>query len=209
MGTTDTRKRMVIVGNGPLSRDLSEHVDNADFVIRFNDPKAGIGLSGVKTDRLLMANTGPPMRRRLKTPRLITSPIFQAARELVFPYHPLIVRQYFIKVSFLSRLKGKRAEYTLKGIEVFGGAGKEIRIMPPQFYEQGCRALGLPEAKMREFFPSTGFFGIWHALEHHPADEWRIEICGFTWEGWQQHTWADERRWVLEQVDQGRIILIE
>ncbi|WP_245445024.1 glycosyltransferase family 29 protein [Pseudaminobacter soli (ex Li et al. 2025)] len=200
---------MVVVGNGPLSRDFSEHVDSADFVIRFNEPKAGIGLSGTKTDWLFMANSGNPMQRRLGDVGLLTSPIFRAAKEIIFPYHPLIIERYFEKLRLSSRLKGKRRDWTLPSIMTFGGADKEVRIMPPQFYERGCRALGLPADKMRVLFPSTGYFGIWHALERHPAKEWRVEVCGFTWQGWKSHAWADERRWIAERVQEGRIILID
>lgn len=203
------KKRLVIVGNGPLSRDFSSEVDSADFVIRFNEPKASIGMSGVRTDRLIMANSGKPMQRRLEDPKLITSPIFQAAKELMFAYHPEIIARYFRRPNILSRLKGRRTDWTLPAIEKFGGAGKEIRIMPPQFYMEGCRILGVPADKMHEVFPSTGFFGIWHALEHHSAQEWRLEVCGFTWQGWQRHAWADERRWIGEKVEQGRIVLID
>ncbi|RJG44328.1 glycosyltransferase family 29 protein [Mesorhizobium sp. DCY119] len=202
-------KRMVIVGNGPLSRDFSAEVDSADFVIRFNEPKASIGMSGVRTDRLIMANSGKPMQRRLEDPALIESPIFRATKELMFAYHPHIIARYFRRPNILSQLKGRRTDWTLPAIEKFGAAGKEIRIMPPQFYMEGCRVLGVPADKMHEVFPSTGFFGIWHALEHYSAQEWRIEVCGFTWQGWQRHAWADERRWVGEQVDQGRIVLID
>lgn len=202
-------KRFVIVGNGPLSRDFSREIDEADFVVRFNEPKASIGMSGVRTDRLIMANSGKPMQRRLDDPDLIASPIFRAAGEIMFAYHPRIIARYFRKPTFLSRLKGRRTDWTLPAIEKFGMAGKEIRIMPPQFYEAGCRELGIPAGNMTEVFPSTGFFGIWHALAHHPAERWRIEVCGFSWQGWQRHAWADERGWVAEKVDQGRIVLID
>lgn len=200
---------MVIVGNGSLSRDFSEHVESADFVIRFNEPKASIGLSGVKTDWLIMANSGNPMRRRLGDAGLLTSPIFQAAKEIIFPYHPLTIERYFEKMRLSSRLKGKRADWTLPAIKTFGGAGKEVRIMPPQFYENGCLALGMPADKRRKIFPSTGYFGIWHALQLHSAREWRIEVCGFTWQGWVQHAWANERQWIADRVEEARIVLID
>lgn len=202
-------KRLVIVGNGPLSRDFSVEIDAADFVLRFNEPKASVGMSGTRTDRLIMANSGKPMQRRLADPKLAASPILRAARELVLPYHPAIVRRYFRKPSWLSRLKGRRADWTLAAIEAFGAAGVEIRVMPPHFYEAGCRALGLPPERLREVFPSTGFFGIWHALEHFPPGEWRVELCGFSWKGWQRHAWGDERDWVARHVAEGRITLID
>jgi hypothetical protein len=202
-------KRMVIVGNGPLSRNLSVEVDAADFVLRFNEPKEAIGMSGTRTDRLMMANSGKPQQRRLEDPAFMRSPIFLAAKELMFTYHPEIIQRYFRKPNPLSRLKGRRADWTLVGIRKFGGAGKEIRIMPPQFYLRGCKELGVPPDKMHEIFPSTGYFGIWHALETMPAQEWRIAICGFTWEGWRRHAWADERAWVEKCVAEGRIALLD
>lgn len=200
---------MVIVGNGPLSRDFSAEVDSADFVLRFNEPKQAIGMSGTRTDRLMMANSGKPQQRRLEDPAFTTSPIFQAAKELMFTYHPNIVDRYFRKPNPLSWLKGRRADWTLTGIRKFGAADKEIRIMPPQFYLRGCAELGVPADKMHEVFPSTGYFGIWHALETMPSEAWHIEVCGFTWEGWRRHAWADERKWVGERVEEGRIVLID
>lgn len=202
-------KRLVIVGNGPLPRDLSAEVDGADFVIRFNEPKASIGMSGSRTDRLIMANSGKPMQRRLNDPKLISSPIFQNAREVMLAYHPQIIARYFRNPNLLARLGGRRADWTVPSIEKFGGAGKEIRIMPPQFYEAGCQELGVPTDKMREVFPSTGFFGIWRALREFPADTWRIEVCGFSWSGWRRHAWGDERAWVAARVAEGRIVLID
>lgn len=202
-------KRLVIVGNGPLSRDLSAEIDSADFVVRFNEPKRSIGMSGTRTDWLIMANSGNPMQRRLNDPGFTASPIFRAAGEVIFAYHPLVIARYFRKPRPLSRLKGRRADWTLPSLRKLGAAGKAIRIMPPQFYEEGCRALGLPAERMREVFPSTGFFGIWLALDTHPAAEWRIELCGFTWQGWQRHAWADERRWIADHLARGRIVLID
>ena len=199
----------MVVGNGPLSRDFSAEVDSADFVIRFNEPKQGVGLSGTRTDRLYMANSGKPMQRRLNDPALIGSPIFRAAREIVLAYHPQIIARYFRKPNALSRLGGRRADWTAAAISRFGGAGKEIRIMPPQFYLAGCRELGIPEDRLHEVFPSTGFFGIWNELETHPGDAWMVELCGFTWAGWRRHAWGDERSWIEGKVAEGRIVLID
>lgn len=202
-------KRLVVVGNGPLSRDLGEVVDTADFVVRFNEPKQGIGMSGTRTDRLIMANSGKPMERRLRDPKLIPSAIFQNAGEIMLAYHPAIIRRYFRAPHLLSRLKGRRTDWTLPTIEKFGAAGKEIRIMPVQFYLDGCRELGVPEEKMHEIFPSTGYFGIRHALNTFPMDRWRLELCGFSWSGWRRHAWGDERRWVEARVEKELIRIID
>lgn len=41
-------KTIFIVGNGPLDRDLSSEIDAADLVLRFNEPRVSLGMSGTK-----------------------------------------------------------------------------------------------------------------------------------------------------------------
>ncbi|MBB3215845.1 hypothetical protein FHW72_000891 [Ochrobactrum sp. RC6B] len=203
------KKTLIIVGNAPLPRDLSAEVDAADFVVRFNEPKQSIGMSGTRTDILMLATSSKPMQRRLRDPGFVQTPTFKAAKEVMLAYHPSIIRKYHPRPNFLSRLKGRRGDWTMQTIEVVGSAGKEIRIMPPQFYLAGCKELGVTEENISKVFPSTGFFGIWYMLEKCPQESWDVKICGFTWEGWKRHTWGDERSWVEQKVKSGRISLIQ
>lgn len=203
------KKTLIIVGNAPLPRDLSAEVDAADFVVRFNEPKQSIGMSGTRTDLLMLATSSKPMQRRLRDPGFVQTPTFKAAKEVMLAYHPSIIRKYHPRPNFLSRLKGRRGDWTMQTIEVVGSAGKEIRIMPPQFYLAGCKELGVTEENISKVFPSTGFFGIWYMLEKCPQESWDVKICGFTWEGWKRHTWGDERSWVKQKVESGRISLIQ
>ncbi|ERI14804.1 glycosyltransferase family 29 protein [Brucella intermedia] len=203
------KKTLIIVGNAPLPRDLSAEVDAADFVVRFNEPKQSIGMSGTRTDLLMLATSSKPMQRRLRDPGFVQTPTFKAAKEVMLAYHPSIIRKYHPRPNFLSRLKGRRGDWTMQTIEVVGSAGKEIRIMPPQFYLAGCKELGVTEENISKVFPSTGFFGIWYMLEKCPQESWDVKICGFTWEGWKRHTWGDERSWVEQKVESGRISLIQ
>ncbi|ELT49903.1 glycosyltransferase family 29 protein [Brucella sp. ZJ1_1] len=203
------KKTLIIVGNAPLPRDLSAEVDAADFVVRFNEPKQSIGMSGTRTDLLMLATSSKPMQRRLRDPGFVQTPTFKAAKEVMLAYHPSIIRKYHPRPNFLSRLKGRRGDWTMQTIEVVGSAGKEIRIMPPQFYLAGCKELGVTEENISKVFPSTGFFGIWYMLEKCPQESWDVKICGFTWEGWKRHTWGDERSWVEQKVKSGRISLIQ
>ena len=203
------KKTLIIVGNAPLPRDLSAEVDAADFVVRFNEPKQSIGMSGTRTDLLMLATSSKPMQRRLRDPGFVQTPTFKAAKEVMLAYHPSIIRKYHPRPNFLSRLKGRRGDWTMQTIEVVGSAGKEIRIMPPQVYLAGCKELGVTEENISKVFPSTGFFGIWYMLEKCPQESWDVKICGFTWEGWKRHTWGDERSWVEQKVKSGRISLIQ
>jgi len=203
------KKALVIVGNAPLQRDLSAEVDAADFVVRFNEPKQSIGMSGTRTDLLMLATSSKPMQRRLRDPGFVQTPTFKAAKEVMLAYHPSIIRKYHPRPNFLSRLKGRRGDWTMQTIEIIGSAGKEIRIMPPQFYLAGCKELGITEENMSKIFPSTGFFGIWYMLKKCPQESWNVKICGFTWEGWKRHTWGDELNWVEQKVQSGRISIIQ
>ncbi|MFQ0813816.1 hypothetical protein AVM02_18665 [Brucella anthropi] len=202
------KKTLVIVGNAPLPRNLSAEVDAADFVVRFNEPKQSIGMSGTRTDILMLATSSKPMQRRLRDPGFVQTPTFKAAEEVMLVYHPSIIRKYHPRPNILSRLKGRRRDWTMQTIEIVGSAGKKICIMPPQFYLAGCTELGVTEENISKVFPSTGFFGIWYMLGNCPEDGWDVKICGFTWEGWKRHSWADERSWVEHKVQSGRISII-
>jgi hypothetical protein len=195
------RKKLYIVGNGPITGDMSPVIDASDFVVRFNEPKVSIGMSGEKTDILFLCNAGKPMQRRLEDPRFLNSAIMKDAKQVILAYHPIIIDRYFPKPNILSRLNGRREDWTLPTIMALGGIDKASLVLPAAFYMQGCRELGLPEAKMSTVFPSTGYFGIFYILRRFPATEWAISICGFTWEGWKRHAWADERKWVEDKVE--------
>jgi hypothetical protein len=201
------RKRLFIVGNGVLLEDMSERVDSSDAVMRFNEPKASIGMSGTKTKWLFVCNTGKPMKRRLDDPNYPTSPIVQATELVILASHPIVVEKYAPKVSLLARIKGRRTEWTWACINMFGNAGKMVAVMPVSDYEAGCRELGLEPSLLQKVrtFPSTGYFGIRYALEQCPADEWDVEIAGFSWQGWQRHAWADERSWLERKVAERNI----
>lgn len=202
-----TRKRLFIVGNGVLLEDMSERVDASDAVMRFNEPKASIGMSGTKTKWLFVCNTGKPMKRRLDNPSYPTSPIVQAAELVILVSHPIAVEKYARKESLWARIKGRRDEWTWASINMFGGAGKMVAILPVSEYEAGCRELGLEPSELaeRRVIPSTGYFGIRYALEQCPADQWDVEIAGFSWQGWQRHAWADERSWLERKVAERNI----
>lgn len=202
------RKTAIIIGNGHLSQDLSALVDSADFAVRFNEPKESIGRSGTRTDLLFLATSSKSMQRRLNDPGFLTSPTFRAAKAVALVYHPSIIRTYHPKPNLLSRLKGRRSDWTAQTIEQVGVTGKEIRIMPPDFYKEGCAALGLSEADMHKVFPSTGFFGIFYCTTQFPVEQWDIRICGFSFEGWKRHAWSAERQWIEAAIAGGRLGMI-
>jgi hypothetical protein len=202
------RKQLYIVGNGPITGDMSPRIDGSDFVVRFNEPKASAGMSGTKTDILFLCNAGKPMQRRLEDSSFLTSAIMKDAGQVILAYHPIIIDRYFPKPNALSRLKGRREDWTFATIMALGAIGKTSTVFPASFYMEGCRELGLPQDKMGIVFPSTGYFGIFHILRHFSPAEWTISLCGFSWEGWKRHAWADEREWVEDKVRRGLLEVI-
>lgn len=203
------KNNLIIVGNAPLPRTLAQEIDAADYVVRFNEPQASTDMIGTKTDLLILATTNKPMQLRLQEKGFLQNPIFQSAKEIMLAYHPSIISAYHPKPNVLSRLKGRRADWTMETINVLGRAGKEIHVMPPQFYVDGCRELGLNAEKMHRVFPSTGFLGIHYMLEKYPLDTWDIRLCGFTWQGWKRHDWDNEKDWVERQIASGRLSMMQ
>jgi len=200
-----SRKVAIIVGNGSLQHDVSTAVDNADFVMRFNEPNLSGGLSGTRTDVLVLSVSSKQFQRRLAEPSYLGNAAVMAAKEVMLAYHPAIIRKYHPRPNILQKLRGRRADWTERAIEIMHGIGKEVRVMPPQFYLDGCGELGIPPQKMREIFPSTGFLGIHYVLDRYSASDWDIVLCGFTWEGWKRHAWHQERAWVEDKIARGRL----
>lgn len=203
-----TRRKLYIVGNGPISGDMSREIDAADFVVRFNEPKASVGMSGQKTDILFLCNAGKPMQRRLEDPKFLASAIMKDARQVILAYHPIIIDRYFPKPNVLSRLKGRREDWTLATIMALGRIGKSSLVLPASFYLEGCDEIGLPENQRATVYPSTGYFGIFYILRDFPVADWDIILCGFSWQGWKRHAWADERKWVEDKVAHGLLKVV-
>ena len=203
-----TRKTAVIVGNGRLERDISRMVDDAQFVMRFNEPNLASGMSGTRTDMIMMAASSKILYRRLIQPSFFDNAALKAAKVLMLAYHPNIIRKYHPKPNIFQRLQGRRADWTMQAIDLMGRAGKEIRIMPPQSYLDGCAELGIVGGQMRKLFPSTGFLGIRYVLANFPASEWDVALCGFSWEGWKRHDWLNERAWVENKIANDRVSLL-
>lgn len=202
------RKTAIIIGNGKLERDLSGVVDDMQFVMRFNEPNLADNMSGSRTDMLMLAASSKSLHRRMIEPAFLENAALKSTKILMLAYHPEVIRKYHPRPNLFQRLRGRKADWTVETIELMGHAGKEIRIMPPQFYADGCSELGIAGLQMRKIFPSTGFLGICYALANFPASEWDIKLCGFSWQGWKRHDWQNERAWVENKIASGRIGMV-
>lgn len=194
--------RIAIVGNGPVEGRPGAHIDSADIVVRFNEPADAPETTGVKTDILFLMNSGKTMQARLSNPEFRRSRFFAGAARIILPYHPSIIARYHPKPNLLSRLKGRRADWTAETVDLCRQAGKEILILSPEFYEESCAELGIAQAARNQVFPSTGFLGIRYMLQEVAKTPEEIVLYGFSWQGWKRHDWDGERDWAQANLRQ-------
>ena len=195
---------VAIVGNGPVAEGLAERIDASDMVIRFNEPAGAPDRIGTRTDILFVMNSGKSMQRRVSDPAYLASPAVVEARRIILPYHPSIIARYHPKPNLLSRAKGRKADWTAEAIAMFGAAGKEITVLPAEFYEACCEELEISADERTTLFPSTGLIGIRYALHELGAPPAAISLYGFSWQGWKRHAWDRERAWVETKL--GRVM---
>jgi hypothetical protein len=194
-------RRVVIIGNGPIEAGLADSIGAADLVIRFNQPPHPPETAGSRTDILFLMNSGKSMQARLADRAFWEQPLLRDAGQVILPYHPSIIARYHPKPNLLSRLKGRKADWTRETTARLGAMGKPVYVLPAAFYEESCADLGIARSDLRKVFPSTGFLGIRYALQNFTAPEWMVEICGFGWTGWKRHDWERERKWVRQRLE--------
>ena len=187
---------VAVVGNAPLHEDFSARIDACDVVIRFNSAPEHGRNGGRKTDILFLMNSGKSMQENLADPAFLGKQVFHDAGFILLPYHPEIIRRYHPQPNFLSRLKGRKADLTWEVVRAAGDLQKRVTILPPNFYEEGCVELSIPEEERRKVFPSTGFLGILYAMRKFPLAKGDLSLYGFGWRGWKRHPWDAEREWV-------------
>lgn len=168
--------------------------------MRFNEPKASIGMSGSRTDVLMLAASSKPMQRRLTEPTFLTSATFEAAKEVVLclspGHHPQISSQAEPSLApegAKGRLDNANDRAGRRGRQ--GNPHHAAAVLHRRL--GGAGSYGMPDVPG---LPQHRFFGIRYILSMLPACEWDVKLCGFSWEGWKRHAgWMNaagsKRRW--------------
>ena len=102
------RKTAIIIGNGKLERDIAGIVDEAQFVMRFNEPVLSGGMSGERTDMIMLAASSKILYRRLLDPGFMDNAALKAAKVFMLAYHPDIIRKYHPRPNIFQRLQGHK-----------------------------------------------------------------------------------------------------
>ena len=200
---------IAIVGNNvpaPDDPDRSAEIDAHGEVWRFNNaPGMATGRQGARTTLLWLVNSGGSMRERLEMADFPDHPAMRGTRALVFPVHPTILRAYHPEPTPEERALGARNDWTVAALERFGERWA-ITVLPAAHYRAACADLALPEREWRTRFPSTGFLAA-HWLRQSRPDA-RATVYGFTWQGWDSHSWDAEARWFAAQEREGFLRIV-
>lgn len=205
-------RRVVLVGNAPLRRSVARLVDGAARVIRFNKARGHGAESGSRTDELYLVNHGGQMAEWLAQDDLPCQPAVAAAATVVLPVPLLPGHLTSREARALERerdvaIDPDRVNHLEDAQRLLERAGCAVDRVSVAEYRGAQRALAaLAPSTATEHYPSTGFVAIYRTLSRARPGE-RVELCGFTFEGWRGHSWDAERRWVAMRADEGRLTL--
>ena len=201
---------IAIVGNNvPRADDpdRSAEIDAHSEVWRFNNaPGMSTGKQGRRTTLLWLVNSGGSMQERLEMADFPKNPAMAGTRSLAFPVHPAILREYHPEPTGAERAAGARNDWTDAAIERFGALGWAVTVLPAPHYRVACADLRLGEDEMRKRFPSTGFLATHWLFTIRP--DARATVFGFTWQGWDSHSWDAEAEWFAAREREGRLTIV-
>jgi len=219
-------KAFVLLGNAAVRSDLSAFVDGSDCVVRLNDCRNFGANTGVKTDMLVLNNTGDPAR--VKALGYLLKPRTQKQIERDFPYLQHVKKVFFARPSdrdcraFLqqevpsaNRLRDRQLKQIASDrrleCEIARALGLDENIIEQAtmaFYVSTWRKL-LSFGQTDAIMPSTGIMALEKLVQMQSSDPFHLYIGGFTHEGWEGHPWELERKMVDVYIREGRVIPLD
>jgi hypothetical protein len=144
-----TRKTAVLVGNGKLESDLSAVVDNAQFMMRFNEPSLADDMSGSRTDMLMLAASSTALPQRLANLAFLENAALKSSKMLMLAYYPEITRKCHPWPNILQRLTAEGAIGRCKrsSARVLPTRRSVSRCAIPCWPLHGARACPIPDAQ--------------------------------------------------------------
>jgi hypothetical protein len=187
-------KHIAVIGNAPISRSVNAQLEKFNAIVRFNMPPHDPDVAGERTDLLVTVNSKAFANEYL--PRLPSSLHFRSAKLVVLPWHPQIVPNLNPPEKPIRRMLGMQRDWTKKILDTVLKHGKAVRILDAAFGKACFEELGQRLVSRPKPMPSTGFVGVRYVLDRYP--DAKVRLYGFTWEGWEGHDWAAEKRWMAQ-----------
>ncbi len=198
--------RIAVVGNAPQAKPSSHLVDDADHVVRFNNPFGYGGSTGTALHELFLINCGGQMREWLDDGALTSAPHIRAAHRISFPIHPDVANLYPAEVDPQALPDPDGVNHAAEAADVLARAGHTVRTLPLKTYLAACDAIGIGTFAAGSAAPSSGYLALFDILDRaEPAAQ--IDVFGFGFAGWAGHDWEAERAWSEAMHRRGRIVL--
>jgi Glycosyltransferase family 29 (sialyltransferase) len=187
------RRRIALVGNGPVSPEAGPSIDSHDVVIRFNSC-SHYGNAGYRTDILVICNSGNSGNRLANTTGAIAPAALAATREFWFTKAPSIIALEETIANGNPALSGDYKD-ALIARHV---AGRPWQVIEPRTYRAAKRAIEALGADATSQ-PSSGLLAIFHIGVTYRRLP-RVTLYGFTHKGWHGHAWLAERSVIDESL---------
>lgn len=199
--------RVVVVGNGGISRDLSPFVDGSDFVVRFNRPASWGGLGGSRFDAWVIANgRGGCAFARQRS--FADSPFRDLPSVIWFPRPLASHRQLPLDPAYGgARISDPVDDDVSLNIIESNNLRQTCLCFGKDFYLRCILKLYDLRAAQYVLMPSSGYIAINYVIETMPAAD--IFLLGFDFQGWDGHPWALEKESVRLMASQGIVTIID
>lgn len=196
---------IAIVGNGALSQADVDSIRAFEHVVRFNLTPNIHSASEARTTELFLSASSKQIGQYLRKSEYSTDPAFQSASKIIIPYSSDIIRRCMRPPNILSRLKGRRLDWTPLCREVSQKSGKDLEIISTTEYYKACFSLNI-KGTWRDFIPSSGFLAVQRALAR-TENSAAVHVFGFGFEGWKRHYWIGEKDQLQEAAKAGLLVI--
>ena len=185
---------LAIVGNGMVGKDQAKLIDACDLVIRFNEWKNYGENCGQRVDVLCICNTGNPARDFIRRACIRKAPFYDLVSEIWFPRDSSVHKEHakVFAPSYPARKFDDQSDLLVASNAL---SAKRIVRFSRETNQRVFQAL---RARARQPFtcPSTGMLGIDYVLTEPRFADYKKNLFGFGFQGWEGHPWEAEQEQV-------------
>lgn len=203
-------KKIILIANSDLIGDINNKIEVDDIVVRFNVPNLDIiKRTGGRTNFLIIANTVNLMEKNIKKGSLFqkvintldqkTNIFFAYSDELIKKINPYYTKRRF---SFLKKFKIKKNNWgNEKYLSYFKKLNFQVDVIDENCYWDIHEKVGSEES----LIISTGLLALNFFLNNLEYKDYKICLCGFSFEGWGGHAWSNEKEYVSKLILEGKV----
>lgn len=206
--------RIILVGNAPLTKNISHLIKEDDYIVRFNLPlESSIKFTGDRTNAIFFANTDFLAKKNIEA-GLLNLPLFASYPQIILPYDKEVILKNFpiYKVKLWGFIKYKKSNYNSEWLfKQLQQTNCDITQLSHDDYKQCLNLLDIEDIPVADrttkkaYIPSTGFIALNYYLFNSNFRNIPIIMHGFTFSGWDGHAWAKEKDYVTSLHTKSRV----